>query len=80
MKPSAKQPQTKMDIRDIVGGHVRRLRTEANLTQQFLADSCDIYRTYLSRIESGTANPTIKVLAALAETLKVEIGEFFKTP
>jgi transcriptional regulator with XRE-family HTH domain len=79
MKPSAKQPQPKMDIRDIVGAHVRRLRTEANLTQQVLADSCDIYRTYLSRIESGTANPTITVLAALAETLKVETGEFFRT-
>jgi transcriptional regulator with XRE-family HTH domain len=78
MKTSAKQLQPKIDIRDIVAGHVRRLRVEANLSQQVLADSSDIYRTYLSRIESGDANPTIKVLAALAEKLDVEVGEFFK--
>ena len=79
MKTSAKQLQPEIDIRDIVAGHVRRLRIEANLTQQVLADSCNIYRTYLSRLESGDANPTIKVLAALAKKLDVEPGEFFKT-
>jgi transcriptional regulator with XRE-family HTH domain len=79
MKTPAKQLQPEIDIRDIVAGHVRRLRIEANLTQQVLADSCNIYRTYLSRLESGTANPTIKVLAALAKKLNVEPGEFFKT-
>jgi transcriptional regulator with XRE-family HTH domain len=79
MKTFAKQLQPEIDIRDIVAGHVRRLRIEANLTQQVLADGCNIYRTYLSRLESGHANPTIKVLAALAKKLEVEPGEFFKT-
>jgi transcriptional regulator with XRE-family HTH domain len=71
--------QQKIDIRDIVGRHVRRLRTEANLTQQVLSDKCGIYRTYLSRIESGDANLSIAVLATLAEVLDVEAIEFFRT-
>jgi transcriptional regulator with XRE-family HTH domain len=43
-----------------------------------LADQCGIFRTYLSRIENGTANPTITVLASLAVALNVEIQELIK--
>jgi transcriptional regulator with XRE-family HTH domain len=67
----------KPDLRDIVGGQVRRLRAEAGITQQVLADQCGIYRTYLSRAENGDANLTITVLAALAENLNVNVGELF---
>jgi transcriptional regulator with XRE-family HTH domain len=67
----------KPDIRDIVGGHLRRLRAEAGITQQALADQCGIFRTYLSRAENGDANLTITVLAKLADNLNVNIGELF---
>jgi transcriptional regulator with XRE-family HTH domain len=71
----AKQAQPKIDIREIVGLHVQLLRTESDLTQQALADNCHIYRTYLSRIENGAANPTLTVLAALAEALDVNVAQ-----
>jgi transcriptional regulator with XRE-family HTH domain len=71
----AKQAQPKIDIREIVGLHVQRLRTESDLTQLALADNCQIYRTYLSRIENGAANPTLTVLAALAEVLDVNVAQ-----
>jgi transcriptional regulator with XRE-family HTH domain len=57
--------------------HLKTYRSEAGMTQQVLADKCGIYRTYLSRIESGLANPSIGVLAALASTLNVELYKFF---
>jgi transcriptional regulator with XRE-family HTH domain len=76
MKSKAEKP-LKPDLRDIVGGQVRRLRSEAGITQQALADQCGIYRTYLSRAENGTANLTITALATLAKNLKVDIREFF---
>jgi transcriptional regulator with XRE-family HTH domain len=73
-----KKSQLSFDIRDLVGVQIRRRRTEAGLSQQLLADQCGILRTYLSCIENGTANPTIKVLASLAVALNVDIGEMFK--
>jgi transcriptional regulator with XRE-family HTH domain len=76
MLSKAEKP-LKPDIRDIVGGHLRRLRTEAGITQQALADQSGIFRTYLSRAENGDANLTITVLAALAENLNVNIGDLF---
>jgi transcriptional regulator with XRE-family HTH domain len=66
------------DIRGIVGNQVRSLRIEAGRSQQALCDQCGIYRTYLSRIEGGTANPTISVLAAIASALGVDTAELFR--
>jgi transcriptional regulator with XRE-family HTH domain len=67
-----------MDIRDIVGRQVRSLRIGAGCSQQALCEQCGIYRTYLSRIEGGTANPTIAVMAALAAALGVDTLELFR--
>jgi transcriptional regulator with XRE-family HTH domain len=44
-------------------------------TQDEVAERCGIYRTYLSRIEHGTANPSIRVLVALATTLNVKLTD-----
>jgi transcriptional regulator with XRE-family HTH domain len=74
---SKAEKSLKPDIRAVVGGHIKRLRFEANITQDELAQRCGIYRTYLSRTENGTAILTIKVLAMLAENLNVNIGELF---
>jgi len=72
-----KSPLT-VDIKDSLGVQVKRLRTECGMTQQVLAGRCNIFRTYLSRIESGDANPAISVLAALAVNLNVTIFELFQ--
>jgi len=61
-----------LNFKRIVGRHVRELRLSGNLTQDMLADRCGIYRTYLSRIEMGHANPTLLVLVALANCLDVQ--------
>ena len=55
----------------IVGKRIKLLRQELDLSQEVLAERCGIYRTYLSRIESGSANPTLLVLVALADSLEV---------
>lgn len=66
------------DMKVVVGRQVRRLRLEAGLTQDIVAERCGIFRTYLSRIECGNANPTVTVLEALAGTLNVEVQELFE--
>ncbi len=48
--------------------HFRRLK---NISQESLASECGIFRTYLSRIETGKSNPSLSVLVALAASLGV---------
>lgn len=66
-----------IDFKKVVGRQVRRLRLKAGMTQDVLSERCGIYRTYLSRIEAGTANPTLLVMIALASTLGADVCEFF---
>jgi transcriptional regulator with XRE-family HTH domain len=61
-----------INYKNLVGSRVRALRLNADLSQEVLAERCGIFRTYLSRIESGSANPTLVVLVALAHSLSVE--------
>ena len=78
MNSATKKDQLKTDILEVVGLQVRRLRNDAAISQQDLAGQCDIFRTYLSRIENGAANPTLTVVAALASAPKVPVTELFK--
>lgn len=49
-----------------LGSTVRRLRHEANLTQEQLADRAQISASYLSHIESDRKEPSLQVLRRLA--------------
>ncbi len=62
------------NIKVVCGKRVRALRKASGATQQSVADHCGIYRTYLSRIESGVANPSLEVLADLAACFGVAVG------
>lgn len=58
-------------LRIVFGEVLRDLRTERKLSQEKLALESDIDRTYLSLLERGLRNPTLKVVFALAKTLKM---------
>lgn len=59
---------------------IKQLRSEFSLTQEELAERSGLFRTYMSRIESGLANPTLTVLHALAQGLGVDIAELLSPP
>lgn len=61
-----------VNYKKAVGSRIKALRIESSLSQEILSERCGIFRTYLSRIESGLANPTLVVLVALANSLHVE--------
>jgi transcriptional regulator with XRE-family HTH domain len=65
------------DIKVVFGQRVRELRLAADVTQEELAERCGIFRTYLSNVERGVANPALLVIKALADSLQVPITALF---
>jgi len=60
-----------MDLRIVVGANIRRLREARGLPQDELAHLAAIHTTYLSGVETGKRNCTLKVLQRLAVALDV---------
>ena len=67
-----------MDIRRQVGRNLKRIRKERGWSQEELAFESGLHRTYISGIERGARNPTILILARLADTLRVAVDEIVK--
>ena len=57
------------------GGLLRELRARAGLTQEMLADKADLERTYISFLERGLRQPSLRVLIALCGPRKVTPSE-----
>jgi transcriptional regulator with XRE-family HTH domain len=57
---------------------VRELRQGLDMTQEDLAERCGLFRTYMSRIETGQANPTLTMIDALATSLGVPVAALFE--
>jgi transcriptional regulator with XRE-family HTH domain len=66
-----------LNERQLFGLRIRQLRAEAGLTQDELAERAGIFRTYMSRVETGEANPTLTIVHALAGALGVEVQRLF---
>jgi len=60
-----------------LGESILFYRKKSKLSQEELAAVSDIDRTYLAQIESGRANPTIKVLNKLSRSLRVKLKKLF---
>lgn len=56
-----------------LGTKVARARKLHGLTQEDLALLSNTDRTYIARIETGQANPSIKVLNKVARVLKLKV-------
>ena len=57
----------------ILGRNVRRLRQQRKITQEQLAFDAEIDLTYLGGIERGRRNPSLLVMARIAEALSVPL-------
>ena len=63
-----------MDICKRLGQNVPRLREAKGWSQEAYDDEAGIRRTYVSDIERGARNPTVKVVEKLAKPLGVSAG------
>nr|BFF36936.1 helix-turn-helix transcriptional regulator [Tenacibaculum mesophilum] len=59
------------------GENLKKLRKKANLTQEDLANDCNISLSQIGRIERGEINTTISTLYVLANALHIEVKELF---
>lgn len=60
-----------------IGLKIAARRRELNFTQEDLAYSADIDRTYIGYVENGKQNITIAMLNRFAKALQVDIKDFF---
>ncbi len=67
-----------MDNKKLLGKRIKEIRKLKNYTQEELAEMIDLETSSLSGIESGRFFPSLHVLDKLAQTLEVELVEFFK--
>lgn len=61
-----------------LGKNLRRLRKQEGFTQEALADLTTVHRNYISDLERGHRNPSVDVLAKLADALNVSVASLFE--
>ncbi|WP_454834750.1 helix-turn-helix domain-containing protein [Pseudomonas lini] len=70
--------QINQNLRTGFGQRIRELRKAKGFSQEAFADKCGFMRTYMSRIETGTANPSLDAAKVLADGLGMTLSELLK--
>jgi transcriptional regulator with XRE-family HTH domain len=68
-----------LDLSKHFGSAVRQHRTLVRLSQEELADRAGLDRTYVSGIERGARNPSLKILQKVADALGADLDVIFAT-
>ena len=61
-----------------IGKRIAALRKKQNISQDHLAFIADMDRTYLTRLEKGRANPSVRTLHKIARKLKIKVASLLK--
>ena len=61
-----------MNLLKLLGSNIRRFRIKARLSQEELADSAGLHRTYLGGVERGERNISVLNLDKIAAALKIK--------
>ena len=67
-----------IDIRVRLGNRVRALRKKNDRTQVELAEMLGIDRSYLSEIETGKKDPSLRVLKTIADGFGLSLSQLLK--
>jgi transcriptional regulator with XRE-family HTH domain len=60
----------------IIAKRVRELRYKKMISQEYLAELCDLHRNYIGQLERSEVNVSIVTLEAIAKALDVSLIEF----
>lgn len=66
-----------MDINIKIGDRIRELRKEKSLSQEALANVAEVDRTYMTKVETGKRNVTVKILEKIIIALETDFSTFF---
>ncbi len=66
-----------MDIVEVIGKKIQKIREKKRITQDQLEAETGINAKYISAIECGKKNLTIKTLEKIAKGLGIELFELF---
>ncbi|MGN0822580.1 MAG: cupin domain-containing protein [Candidatus Gallimonas sp.] len=60
-----------------LGAKIRDMRQQKNLTQEELADRCELTKGYISQLENDLTSPSIATLCDLLNALGSNLSDFF---
>lgn len=61
-----------------IGDKIKRIRIEKQLTQEELANRCELSKGFISQIERELTSPSIATLTDILDALGTNLTEFFK--
>ena len=59
-----------------IGEKIKRLRIKNSLTQEELADRCELTKGFISQVERDLTSPSIATLVDILECLGTNLQEF----
>lgn len=65
------------DILSTLGSKVRELRVAKKMTQQELAEKCELSLPFINLIENNKRNVSLETLLKLLSALEVSLSDFF---
>jgi transcriptional regulator with XRE-family HTH domain len=63
------------ELTQILADNIRAYRKAKNISQEELADICDLHRTYVGSVERGERNVTLSTLEVFAAALGTSVTE-----
>lgn len=65
------------DILSTLGSKIRELRIAKKMTQQVLAEKCELSLPFINLIENNKRNVSLETLVKLLSALEVSLSDFF---
>jgi transcriptional regulator with XRE-family HTH domain len=72
--PPRRRAQPRSPEHAALGAAIQRLREEAGMSQEALADRSDVHLTHIGGLERGVRNPSYSTLLRLAMALETRVG------
>lgn len=76
-KESVTIPMDSNASRMEIGGKIRELRNQKGLTQEELADRCELSKGFISQLENDLTSPSIATLIDILQCLGTNLKDFF---
>lgn len=67
-------------LQRILADNLKRVRAERGYSQEKLAEIVDLHRTYISGIERGTRNVSLRNIEKIAQALDLSVVELLTEP